>query len=113
MILSTVLALGLLAASNVVHAIPLANDTLHDRASLAQVITRCTVPNTAALTFDDGPYVYLYVRSFSHFSCRSITTLPIKDISKALIAAGAKGTFFFNGNNCEHPISLTEPRLTS
>ncbi|KAF5374533.1 hypothetical protein D9615_009075 [Tricholomella constricta] len=47
----------------------------------AQVVTKCTVPNTAALTFDDGPYVYLY------------------DVSKALIAAGAKGTFFFNGNN--------------
>ncbi|KAF8150174.1 chitin deacetylase [Crassisporium funariophilum] len=47
----------------------------------AQVITKCTVPNTAALTFDDGPYVYLY------------------DVSKALIAAGAKGTFFFNGKN--------------
>jgi peptidoglycan/xylan/chitin deacetylase (PgdA/CDA1 family) len=46
-----------------------------------QVINSCTVPNTAALTFDDGPYVYLY------------------DISKALVAAGAKGTFFFNGNN--------------
>ncbi|KDR68536.1 hypothetical protein GALMADRAFT_256778 [Galerina marginata CBS 339.88] len=47
----------------------------------AQVITKCTTPKTAALTFDDGPYVYLY------------------DISKALSAAGAKGTFFFNGNN--------------
>jgi peptidoglycan/xylan/chitin deacetylase (PgdA/CDA1 family) len=47
----------------------------------AQVITRCTTPNTVALTFDDGPYVYLY------------------DVSKALVAAGAKGTFFFNGNN--------------
>lgn len=46
-----------------------------------QVVTQCTVPNTVALTFDDGPWVYLY------------------DISKALIAADAKGTFFFNGNN--------------
>jgi peptidoglycan/xylan/chitin deacetylase (PgdA/CDA1 family) len=51
------------------------------RRAPAQVVTKCTVPNTAALTFDDGPYVYLY------------------DVSKALIAAGAKGTFFFNGNN--------------
>jgi len=50
-------------------------------APLAQVITQCTVPNTAALTFDDGPYEY------------------IQDISNALIAAGAKGTFFWNGNN--------------
>ncbi|KAF9457983.1 acetyl xylan esterase II [Collybia nuda] len=47
----------------------------------AQVVTKCTVPNTAALTFDDGPFVYLY------------------DVSKALVAAGAKGTFFFNGDN--------------
>ncbi|TFK36750.1 chitin deacetylase [Crucibulum laeve] len=47
----------------------------------AQIITQCTVPNTVALTFDDGPYVYLY------------------DVSKALKAAGAVGTFFFNGNN--------------
>jgi peptidoglycan/xylan/chitin deacetylase (PgdA/CDA1 family) len=52
-----------------------------EKRARAQVITRCTVPNTAALTFDDGPYIYLY------------------DVSKTLKAAGAKGTFFFNGNN--------------
>jgi len=51
------------------------------RRALAQVITSCTVPGTAALTFDDGPYYYIY------------------DISKALLAHGAVGTFFFNGNN--------------
>jgi len=54
----------------------------HKRAP-AQVVTSCTVPNTAALTFDDGPYWYLY------------------DISKTLLAHNAKGTFFFNGNNYE------------
>jgi peptidoglycan/xylan/chitin deacetylase (PgdA/CDA1 family) len=32
--------------------------------SLAQVITKCTVPNTVALTFDDGPYNFTYVRTF-------------------------------------------------
>ncbi|CAE6412646.1 unnamed protein product [Rhizoctonia solani] len=48
------------------------NSTLLTRAP-AQVITKCTVPNTVALTFDDGPYSYIY------------------DISKALVAAGAKG----------------------
>ncbi|KAF5327911.1 hypothetical protein D9619_004027 [Psilocybe cf. subviscida] len=53
---------------------------LHRRAA-AQVVTKCTKDKTAALTFDDGPFVYLY------------------DISKTLLAAGAKGTFFFNGNN--------------
>ncbi|CAE6399164.1 unnamed protein product [Rhizoctonia solani] len=56
------------------------NSTLTTRAA-AQVITKCTVPNTVAITFDDGPYEYIY------------------DISNALINAGAKGTFFFNGNN--------------
>jgi len=50
-------------------------------APLAQVITKCSVANTAAITFDDGPYEYIY------------------DISKTLIAAGAKGSFFWNGNN--------------
>ena len=59
------------------------NATIETRAPLAQVITSCTVPRTAALTFDDGPYVYMY------------------DISKILLAAGAKGTFFVNGNNYE------------
>jgi len=47
----------------------------------ARVITSCIKPNTAALTFDDGPWVYLY------------------DVSKALVAANATGTFFFSGNN--------------
>jgi len=54
---------------------------LQKRQTLARVITKCTKPNTVALTFDDGPWVYLY------------------DISKALIAYNATGTFFFNGNN--------------
>lgn len=52
-------------------AVPM-NTTLATRAA-AQVITKCTKPNTVALTFDDGPYSYIY------------------DISKALVAAGAKG----------------------
>ncbi|KAH0584795.1 hypothetical protein H2248_008075 [Termitomyces sp. 'cryptogamus'] len=67
------------------------------RRELPQVITKCTVPNTAALTFvskcrdgsgplqtfkkDDGPYIYL------------------KNVSDTLSAAGATGTFFFNGQN--------------
>jgi peptidoglycan/xylan/chitin deacetylase (PgdA/CDA1 family) len=28
---------------------------------LAQLITKCTVPNTVALTFDDGPEQYIRV----------------------------------------------------
>jgi hypothetical protein len=34
---------------------------LDTRETLPQVITKCTKPNTAALTFDDGPYQYIYV----------------------------------------------------
>lgn len=49
---------SILAALNV-HASP-ANFT-ERAAPLAQVITKCTVPNTVALTFDDGPYQYLSV----------------------------------------------------
>ncbi|PBL01628.1 carbohydrate esterase family 4 protein [Armillaria gallica] len=45
------------------------------------VITSCTVPNTAALTFDDGPYIYS------------------QNIVNMLDAKGVKGTFFVNGNN--------------
>ncbi|PBK62374.1 carbohydrate esterase family 4 protein [Armillaria solidipes] len=45
------------------------------------VITSCTVPNTAALTFDDGPYIYS------------------QNIVDILDAKGVKGTFFINGNN--------------
>jgi len=53
----------------------------HRRGAPPQVLTSCTVPNTAALTFDDGPYYYIY------------------DISRTLRAHNATGTFFFNGNN--------------
>ncbi|KAF6755341.1 chitin deacetylase [Ephemerocybe angulata] len=45
------------------------------------VVTQCTVPGTVALTFDDGPYIWE------------------TDIVDSLNAAGAKGTFFVNGNN--------------
>ncbi|KDQ17143.1 carbohydrate esterase family 4 protein [Botryobasidium botryosum FD-172 SS1] len=51
------------------------------RQQLANVYTSCTVPNTAALTFDDGPYIW-------H-----------KNVVDTLDAAGVKGTFFMNGNN--------------
>ncbi|KAJ7767238.1 carbohydrate esterase family 4 protein [Mycena metata] len=48
---------------------------------LATVYKSCKNKGDVALTFDDGPYDYL------------------EDISKALVAAGGHGTFFFNGNN--------------
>ncbi|PPQ78835.1 hypothetical protein CVT24_002383 [Panaeolus cyanescens] len=52
-----------------------------DKRSPGQLIKSCTVPGTVALTFDDGPYYYIY------------------DLVKMLDAAGAKATFFFNGKN--------------
>ncbi|KAF8072279.1 hypothetical protein FPV67DRAFT_930193 [Lyophyllum atratum] len=47
----------------------------------AQVITSCTVNNTVALAFDDGPSQYL------------------QHISDILVAKNATGTFFVNGLN--------------
>ncbi|KAF9457977.1 carbohydrate esterase family 4 protein [Collybia nuda] len=71
MFISTVIVLGLAVVGL---AVP-----QPEKRARAQVVTRCTVPNTAALTFDDGPYLYMY------------------DVSKILKAANAKGTFFFIG----------------
>lgn len=51
------------------------------RQNLATVIDRCTVPNTVALTFDDGPWQYGTV------------------VSDTLVAHNATGTFFYNSNN--------------
>ncbi|KAF6765800.1 carbohydrate esterase family 4 protein [Ephemerocybe angulata] len=45
------------------------------------VVTRCTVPGTAALTFDDGPFQYT------------------NEVVAMLKAANAIGTFFYNGKN--------------
>ncbi|GLB40768.1 putative carbohydrate esterase family 4 protein [Lyophyllum shimeji] len=45
------------------------------------IITECSVPGTAALTFDDGPSMYM------------------KEVSDMLDAAGGKATFFINGDN--------------
>ena len=60
-------ALTLLSALEAVKALPV-SDALPARSvrprQLGQVITSCTVPNTAALTFDDGPYIYIYVRHY-------------------------------------------------
>ncbi|RXW13305.1 hypothetical protein EST38_g12549 [Candolleomyces aberdarensis] len=47
-----------------------------DKRAKAQVFRSCTVPNTVALTFDDGPYSYG------------------NDLVNMLNAAGVKGTFF-------------------
>ncbi|KAJ7136630.1 carbohydrate esterase family 4 protein [Mycena epipterygia] len=50
-------------------------------APLANVYSSCKNKGDVALTFDDGPYLYL------------------QNISNTLFKAGAVGTFFFNGNN--------------
>jgi peptidoglycan/xylan/chitin deacetylase (PgdA/CDA1 family) len=76
LLISTIVAA--LSASFLVQAAP---SSLTERAPMAQVITKCTKSKTVALTFDDGPYSYLY------------------EIADALKKAGGKGTFFFNGNN--------------
>ncbi|KAJ3513114.1 hypothetical protein NMY22_g15136 [Coprinellus aureogranulatus] len=44
-------------------------------------VTKCTVPGTVALTFDDGPYIYT------------------NDIVGILKGANATATFFYNGKN--------------
>jgi len=48
---------------------------------LATVYNSCVNDRQVAITLDDGPYDYA------------------KNISDTLVAAGAKGTFFYNGNN--------------
>ena len=49
------------AVPALVYATPLP-ECLYRRQGLAQVFSSCTVPNTIALTFDDGPFWYLRVR---------------------------------------------------
>lgn len=55
------LAVGAALSSSLLASALPANVTGIDSTPLAQVITKCTVPNTAALTFDDGPYQYIQV----------------------------------------------------
>ncbi|KAJ7249751.1 carbohydrate esterase family 4 protein [Mycena haematopus] len=70
------LVLSTLLAASVVWSHP----NLESR-SAPQVYGACIKPNDIALTFDDGPYNFL------------------RDISDQFTAAGAKATFFMNGNN--------------
>ncbi|KAJ7635001.1 hypothetical protein FB45DRAFT_478962 [Roridomyces roridus] len=70
------LVLSTLLASSVV----LGHPHVFPRAT-PQVYDACTKSNDIALTFDDGPYIYL------------------RTIVDKFTAAGAKATFFFNGNN--------------
>ncbi|KAF9517398.1 carbohydrate esterase family 4 protein [Hydnum rufescens UP504] len=72
---------ALLALFSAAGALAAGGATSQPRASLATVYSSCVNNKQAALTFDDGPYLWL------------------NDISKFLVAAGGKGTFCFNGNN--------------
>ncbi|KAJ7116601.1 carbohydrate esterase family 4 protein [Mycena epipterygia] len=58
-----------------------AGPVLDRAAPKAVVYESCVVNNTVALTFDDGPYIYM------------------TNVSEMLTQYGAKGTFFVNGNN--------------
>jgi peptidoglycan/xylan/chitin deacetylase (PgdA/CDA1 family) len=57
--------------------------SIPQKRQLARIISSCTTRKTVALTFDDGPYIYN------------------EKVVDTLDAAGAIGTFFFNGNNYE------------
>jgi len=73
-----------LLLSAVTYATPLPSGNLEKRQSsipVGTIITSCTVPGTAALTFDDGPYIY---------------TEQLLDI---LGSNGVHATFFQNGQN--------------
>ncbi|CUA78404.1 hypothetical protein RSOLAG22IIIB_07055 [Rhizoctonia solani] len=63
-----------------VSAAPVEAPSFSPRAG-ANLVTKCSVPNTVALTFDDGPYTW---------------TQNLVDL---LDENNAKGAFFFNGNN--------------
>ncbi|KAF7327367.1 Carbohydrate esterase family 4 protein [Mycena kentingensis (nom. inval.)] len=67
------------ACTAAVHALTL--NTIETRAGAATFYSGCSVPNTVALTFDDGPYIY------GPLLCDSAAKF------------GAKLTFFMNGAN--------------
>ncbi|KIY63018.1 carbohydrate esterase family 4 protein [Cylindrobasidium torrendii FP15055 ss-10] len=71
------LTVALLAGAAVAHP----TGEAPERRQQAEVISSCRNPNQVALTFDDGPYNYIW------------------DIVGKLNDYGAKATFFFNGNN--------------
>ncbi|KAJ2928730.1 hypothetical protein H1R20_g8371, partial [Candolleomyces eurysporus] len=60
---------------------PIQGEASLEKRQAGQLITRCTVPNTVGMSFDDGPYNYLH------------------DIVNTLKANNATATFFFSGDN--------------
>ncbi|OCB91676.1 glycoside hydrolase/deacetylase [Sanghuangporus baumii] len=79
--------LALLGTAHIAVAAPMPDPSaepeieLLRRQGLANVYSSCTVPNTVAITFDDGPYNYNW------------------DLVDTLNNNGVKATFFVNGNN--------------
>ncbi|KAJ7110718.1 carbohydrate esterase family 4 protein [Mycena crocata] len=71
---------GLIFSTLVAASAVLGHPNVGTRAT-PQVYEACINANDLALTFDDGPWIYL------------------RDISDQFTAAGAKATFFHNGNN--------------
>lgn len=70
------------ALAAVAAASPVSKPELDKRqVPVGTIIYGCTVPNTIALTFDDGPYAYT------------------DQVISALGAAGMRATFFLNGQN--------------
>ncbi|KAJ7500330.1 hypothetical protein B0H11DRAFT_2225869 [Mycena galericulata] len=74
------LVFTVLTAAVCASATPMAEIEARQGGPLAAVYSSCKNPNEVALTFDDGPWVYLY------------------DVSNALVAADAVGTFFVSEN---------------
>jgi len=68
-------------AAGLLSALASASPVLEKRVPVGQIITSCSVPNTFAIAFDDGPYIY--------------TTNVLDQIE----AAGMRATFFVNGQN--------------
>jgi peptidoglycan/xylan/chitin deacetylase (PgdA/CDA1 family) len=71
-IFPAIIHLSLLATVTLVSAVPLdTQQTVIHLQGVGDIITKCTVPNTVALTFDDGPYYYTTVRR-AYFLVRSL-----------------------------------------
>ncbi|KAF9128661.1 hypothetical protein BG015_004309 [Linnemannia schmuckeri] len=81
---SRLATIAALFTAALVSAVPISDfnssPLLQKRSDGAIVISRCTIPGTIAITFDDGPFLY---------------TNGLLDILKS---RSVKATFFFNGN---------------
>jgi len=94
---------GLAIASTLGSAHPSVNHDESDifkRAGIAAVYSKCTKPNTVAITFDDGPYEWSVSDSVTVTLLIGLNSVCIdrtKVIVDTLNSAKVKGTFFWNG----------------